>query len=330
MAGLFQVLWGSEDGFEPAEALTGTDDEPLIIPGGKGADIDRICTRPFAADVDDDGDLDLIVGNFAGSFFMFEGEGEGKFGPKATRLKSSKGKSLTVPHHSDPFLVDWDGDGDLDMLSGSSSGGVFLSVNEGSVKEYSFAKFKKLIPGVKIDYNKVRFGDDFIDGPQGSTRVWADDVNGDGKLDLLVGDSVRLMYPAEGLDEETAMAKLEEWNKEQAEFATKNQNLIQFAYDEESEDSDSEESDSESSDAESEENESADDSCSSDQEQEAEATDETQEEDEEKDSDKKETKEEKQQRLMKEYQEGYMKLWEKRSEIVREEATGFVWVYIQK
>ena len=33
MAGLFQVLWGKADRtFQPAEALKGTDDEPLLIP----------------------------------------------------------------------------------------------------------------------------------------------------------------------------------------------------------------------------------------------------------------------------------------------------------
>jgi hypothetical protein len=32
-----------------------------------------------------------------------------------------------------------------------------------------------------------------------STRVWVDDINGDGKLDLLVGDSVTLISPAKGL-----------------------------------------------------------------------------------------------------------------------------------
>ena len=42
----------------------------------------------------------------------------------------SDGKPLTIEgHHSDPFVIDWDGDGDLDLLSGSSEGGVQWAEN---------------------------------------------------------------------------------------------------------------------------------------------------------------------------------------------------------
>ena len=40
---------------------------------------ENICTRPFAVDWDGDGHLDLVVGNFAGTFYWFKGEGKGKF-----------------------------------------------------------------------------------------------------------------------------------------------------------------------------------------------------------------------------------------------------------
>ncbi len=32
-------------------------------------------------------------------------------------------------YHCDPFVIDWDGDGDLDLLSGSSEGGVQWAEN---------------------------------------------------------------------------------------------------------------------------------------------------------------------------------------------------------
>ena len=35
--------------------------------------------------------------------------------------------------------------------------------------------------------------------------MWVDDVNGDGKLDLLIGDSVSLTFAAKGVDEATAL-----------------------------------------------------------------------------------------------------------------------------
>ena len=131
MAGLFQVLYGNADGtFKKAQVLSGTDGEPLIIPiAGEQQQTENICTRPFAADWDGDGHLDLVVGNFSGTFYWFKGEGNGKFGPKPEPIKTAQGPLRIEGAHSDPFVVDWDADGDLDLLSGSSNGGVQYAEN---------------------------------------------------------------------------------------------------------------------------------------------------------------------------------------------------------
>ena len=90
MAGLFQVLHGKADGtFRRAEVLKGTDGEPLIIPiKGREQMTENICTRPFAVDWDGDGQLDLVVGNFAGTFYWFKGQGKGKFPPRPELIKA--------------------------------------------------------------------------------------------------------------------------------------------------------------------------------------------------------------------------------------------------
>src|SRR4028119_2305286 len=96
MAGLFQVLYGKPDGsFRKAEVLKGTDGEPLIIPvkskPGEGDDwAKNICTRPFATDWDGDGHLDLVVGNFPGTFYLFEGQGKGPFQPVPDEIKAGE------------------------------------------------------------------------------------------------------------------------------------------------------------------------------------------------------------------------------------------------
>ncbi len=72
------MLYGQTDGtFESAAVLNGSDGEPLILgPSGNTQDerIERICTRPEAADIDGDGDLDIVSGNFSGNFAVFEGQ----------------------------------------------------------------------------------------------------------------------------------------------------------------------------------------------------------------------------------------------------------------
>jgi len=296
MAGLFQVLWGQpEGGFKKAVALTGTDNEPLIVSiqqdkqptlkdlktgdsgqlvqhlqqtlnarlkpaprllidgsfGPKTATAvkqfqemkeltvtgkvdtatwkalgplvlesnyltEKICTRPTAVDWDGDGDLDLIVGNFAGSFYLFKGEGRGKFHPQAELLKDDQNKALKIVGvHSDPFVVDWDGDGDLDLLSGSSQGGVQWAENysEKGQKRPLLKEFETLIDMPKTTGRSSFVREKELAGPTRSTRIWVDDVNADGKLDILVGDSVRLSAPAKGLDEAASREALASWQK---------------------------------------------------------------------------------------------------------------------
>lgn len=220
MAGLFQVLRGNKDGtFRAPEPLKGSDGGLLIIDttGSDDPVIGRICTRPTAVDLDGDGKLDIVSGNFGGTFAFFRGEGNGTFAPKSTWLQGD-GKNLEVPNHSDPFFVDWDADGDVDLLSGSSSGGAFLFVNEGTKTEPKFGKRVTLVPTHRLDGPEMPLGDAHVKGPQSDTRIWVDDVDGDGKLDLLLGDSVNLIFAAKDVDEATARQAL-------ADHATKTKAL---------------------------------------------------------------------------------------------------------
>ncbi|HZY88642.1 MAG TPA: VCBS repeat-containing protein, partial [Gemmataceae bacterium] len=204
MAGLFQVLYGKGDGtFRKAEVLKGADGKPLIIPAQGDAQLtEKICTRPFAVDWDGDGHLDLVVGNFAGTFYWFKGQGKGKFLPKPELIKAGGAPLRLKGAHSDPFVIDLDGDGALDLVSGCSDGGVYWARNRaGKGKVPDLEPFRPLIkPAPPVKHGQPLRESD-LKGPTHATRVWVADVNGDGKLDLLVGDCVTLVSPAPGVSE---------------------------------------------------------------------------------------------------------------------------------
>jgi len=232
MAGLFQVLWGQPNGtFKKAEVLKGTDNEPLIIPiKNQTEQTENICTRPVAVDWTGNGKLDLIVGNFTGTFYRFIGEGNGRFNPKPELLKAKDNSTLRIEGaHSDPFVVDWDGDGDLDIVSGSSSGGVQWAENVGG-KTPQLKNFTRLIPpGQPIEDGKLLAEND-LTGPTTSTRVWVADANNDGKLDILVGDSVTLISLAKGVTKEQFAKRYAKW-KADMEAAQEKGGSIQEIYD---------------------------------------------------------------------------------------------------
>ncbi|HUG93370.1 MAG TPA: hypothetical protein VML55_21205, partial [Planctomycetaceae bacterium] len=122
--------------------------------------------------------------------------------------------TMLVAYHSDPFVIDWDDDGDLDLLSGTSSGGVQWAENRaGPGKAPQLASFKWLIePGPRVEYGEL-LSEDELTGPVSATRVWVDDVNSDGKLDLLVGDPVTLVSAAGDLTREEFQQKFSDWRK---------------------------------------------------------------------------------------------------------------------
>jgi len=140
------------------------------------------------ADWNGDGLLDLIVGDIRGGVSVYLNEGTKQkyaFG-KPIRLKAN-GKEIAVPHgDAGPCVADWDGDGLLDLIVGCGDGSVIFYRNIGTAKEPKLAEGVVLIPPGKIEYDADKISKEPTRGVR--AKVCVVDYNGDGLLDLLVGD----------------------------------------------------------------------------------------------------------------------------------------------
>ncbi len=128
-------------------------------------------------DWDGDSDLDLIQGTSKGGLYLIRNEGSAQ---KPAFAAVGKAIGIEIPSgYSMPIVADWDGDGLWDILSGSDSGAVYLVRNRGTANEPRFEQAEVL-----LEAHQGKRGT----GPATDTQVAVGDLNGDGYLDLLVGD----------------------------------------------------------------------------------------------------------------------------------------------
>ena len=89
----------------------------------------------------------------------------------------------------------------------------------GGGKPPQLERFQSLIEhGQQFEIGQVLREKD-LKGPVGATRIWVDDVNSDDKLDLLVGDLVTLISPADKVGDDEFKQKVADWQKSLSEVS---------------------------------------------------------------------------------------------------------------
>lgn len=145
----------------------------------------------FAVDWRGTGRLDLLVGNMRGDLYLLPNDGTNAKPAYGTPRKfEGGGRPIRGPHHGDsqPIAADWDGDGLLDLIVGWGDGSVVWYRNVGSRTQPKLAKGVTLVPAApppNYDDNAPPSRDT---KPGVRAKVCVVDWNGDGRLDLLVGD----------------------------------------------------------------------------------------------------------------------------------------------
>jgi hypothetical protein len=127
---------------------------------------------PVLADIDDDADLDLLVGQTYGKIYFYRNDGTPEL-PLWTHL-SENFESIDVGWYSVPTFGDLDSDGDFDLLVGNNEGRISFYRNDGTAGSFSFVFITDFY--------------DSIDSGERSTPTLCD-FDSDGDPDLFVGES---------------------------------------------------------------------------------------------------------------------------------------------
>jgi hypothetical protein len=186
------------------------------------------------ADWNGDGRLDLIVGNRTGKVSLLLGLGN-KDGAPAFEFPHpfalDEAEPVPVAGDAGPLVVDWDGDGIDDLLVGYAWGPVvfYKGVVENGV--HGVLAGKVLLQPCYEDepetlaLNKVTGKLDPVVGRSHKLpKLAVFDWNGDGKLDLIVGDEFGAIGEAPPLDGQQFL-RLQDLRRQQSEVAQ----LLSFA-----------------------------------------------------------------------------------------------------
>jgi hypothetical protein len=187
---LFRGLGGGK--FAAREVIKDKSGKPILrVPNQKDR-VESFGSWVTMVDWDDDGDLDILVGCFDGTMFLRRNIGTRTKPVYATEnewIMVGK-KRLRVPGgaHANPVIADWDGDGLWDIITGSGDGGVYWYRNIGKRGQPAFAPPVALVPKHEgIGYSELL---DAAQEPKPGIRsqIAVVDYDGDGKLDVLLGD----------------------------------------------------------------------------------------------------------------------------------------------
>jgi len=164
-----------------------------IVAGDKPIDVYG-APSPNFDDFDNDGDLDIICGEFIDKFTWFENVGtrEHPVYADGVFLQNEQGTITMDLEMIVPVSLDWDKDGDIDLVVGDEDGRVAFVENTGTVKDHAPVFRSPRYFQQKAQY--VKFG--------ALVTPFSTDWDDDGDEDLICGNSAGYIGFIENLNGE--------------------------------------------------------------------------------------------------------------------------------
>ena len=180
------IFTSAGTGGTPANPISGFDFGPI----DGGFFIGYADPTIFWADLDNDDDFDAVIGGKLGWFLYYENIGDentpnlvvrtGAANPfNGLRVDGADEGNGLIQYESSPLLIDWDGDGDLDLFSGNQISTVQYFENIGSASNPNFVERT----GSANPFDGVIFSED------SHLSIIDEDCDGDWDVFYGVGDS---------------------------------------------------------------------------------------------------------------------------------------------
>ncbi|WP_426490744.1 T9SS type A sorting domain-containing protein [Hymenobacter sp. 102] len=188
--GLLDLLVGAQDGFITQYEQSAVNSGTFVKVGDLPIDASDV-VKPSIVDLDNDGLLDLIVGSADGLLRRYEQtSANGPFSTTAAFL-TADGVNMDAGNYSKPVFTDMDGDGLIDMIVGNQDGTLYRAEQTAA----GAATFTAL--ALITDGNNTALDVGAFSAPS------LTDVDGDGYLDLLVGNDIGTVYQLEQIVSDT-------------------------------------------------------------------------------------------------------------------------------
>jgi len=126
---------------------------------------------PTFADIDDDNDFDLFLGNLVGRIWYYRNDGTAS-APNWTFVTDNY-EGIDIGDQSIPTFADVDRDGDYDLFIGEAMGTIYYYQNDGTASAPSFSFITNEFAGINVEENTAPT---FID------------IDDDEDLDLFIGE----------------------------------------------------------------------------------------------------------------------------------------------